>query len=58
MPADTQAGPVAADGGAAAAEAFIAKWLDVTASGLSTPQSFLIDLCRRGAFVLDAAGKF
>ena len=29
----------------AAAEAFIARWQGVTASELSTSQSFLIDLC-------------
>lgn len=31
---------------AAAADAFIARWQGVTASELSTSQSYLIDLCR------------
>lgn len=33
------------DAGLAAADAFILKWQGVIASGLSTSQSFLIDLC-------------
>jgi hypothetical protein len=33
------------DDGRAAAEAFVARWQGVTASELSTSQSFLIDLC-------------
>ena len=33
------------DAASAAAQAFIAKWEGVTASELSTSQSFLIDLC-------------
>jgi hypothetical protein len=38
---------IASDGAdSAAADAFIARWQGVTASELSTSQSFLIDLCR------------
>ncbi|MFO1278187.1 MAG: type IIL restriction-modification enzyme MmeI [Burkholderiaceae bacterium] len=45
MGADTDHTPGTADAGHAAAAAFIARWRGVTASELSTAQSFVIELC-------------
>lgn len=44
--ADTHTAPGAGTADEGAAEAFIARWQGITASELSTSQSFLIDLCR------------